>query len=348
MEEQRKMFGTMPDGQKVEAITLSSGPCTCTIITYGGAVQSLVVPDREGKPVDIVLGMDTVEDYIRQDKYLGALIGRCGNRTAGASFTLNGKEYPLPANDGPNHLHGGGAGFDKRLWTVEELTVNTLKLSLVSPDGEEGYPGTLTVEVIYRLSGGCLEIDYLARSDADTVCNLTNHTYFNLSGHGAGSVENHLLQLNASRYTPIGQGLIPTGELAGVEGTPMDLRTPRRLGVGWAQPSEQLELAGGYDHNWVIDGEPGTMRPFAKAYAPDTGITLELEATLPGLQFYAGNFLAGCPAGKGGAHYDYRTGFCLETQFYPDSIHHEEFPSPILRAGETWRHTARFRFGTEG
>lgn len=348
MEERRKMFGTMPDGRAVEAITLRDGPYTCTIITYGGAVQSLVVPDRNGKPVDIVLGMDTVEGYLAQDKYLGALIGRCGNRTAGASFTLNGKEYPLLANDGPNHLHGGGAGFDKKLWTVEELTGNTLKLSLVSPDGEEGYPGTLTVEVTYRLSGGCLEIDYLAKSDVDTVCNLTNHTYFNLSGHGAGSVEDHLLRLNASRYIPIGQGLIPTGELASVEGTPMDLRTPRRLGEGWSQPSEQLELAGGYDHNWVIDGEPGVLRPFAKAYAPDTGITLELEATLPGLQFYAGNFLADCPAGKGGATYGYRTGFCLETQFYPDSIHHPQFPSPILKAGETWRHTARFRFGTEG
>ncbi|MDE6107569.1 MAG: galactose mutarotase [Oscillospiraceae bacterium] len=338
----------MPDGRAVEAITLRDGPYTCTILTLGGIVQSLIVPDRAGKAVDIALGMETARDYLSQDKYLGALVGRCANRTAGASFVLNGEEYPLRANDGPNHLHGGGVGFDKKLWTVEELTGNTLNLSLISPDGEEGYPGALTVEVTYRLWGGCLEIGYLARSDKNTVCNLTNHTYFNLSGHGAGSVENHLLKLNASRYTPIGPGSIPTGEIAPVEGTPMDLRVPTRLGDGWDRDFEQLRLAGGYDHNWVIDGEPGVLRPFARAYAPDTGIMLELEATLPGVQLYTGNFLEGCPPGKGGAVYGRRAGFCLETQFYPDSLHHPQFPSPILRAGEIWRHTARFRFGTEG
>ena len=348
MEEQRKIFGTMPGGQKVEAITLRDGPYICTILTYGGAVQSLIVPDRAGKAVDVVLGMDTLEGYIRQDKYLGALVGRCANRTAGAAFPLNGTEYPLAANDGPNHIHGGRVGFDKKLWTVEGFTENTLTLSLTSPDGEEGYPGALTAEVTYRLSGVGLEIGYLARSDADTVCNLTNHTYFNLSGHGSGSVENHLLKLNASRYTPIGPGLIPTGEIASVEGTPMDLRTPKRLGDGWSQDFEQLRLAGGYDHNWIIDGEPGVLRTFAKVCAPDTGIALELEATLPGVQLYTGNFLEGCPPGKGGAVYGKRAGFCLETQFFPDAIHHPQFPSPILRAGEPWRHTARFRFGTEG
>ena len=346
--ENRVPFGVLPDGRVVEAITLREGKQTCTVLTWGGALQSLITPDRNGAPVDILLGYGTLGDYLRQDKYLGALIGRCGNRTAEARFTLNGVEYPLYANDGSNHLHGGREGFDRKLWTVEKLTEDTLTLSLVSPDGEEGYPGTLTVTVTYRLSGGCLEIDYEAVSDADTVCNLTSHAYFNLSGHASGAVENHLLRLNASRYTPVGPGLIPTGELASVEGTPMDLRIPIRLGDGWAQDFEQLRLGGGYDHNWCVDGDVGVLRPFAWAYAPDTGITLTLEATLPGVQFYAGNFLEGSPKGKEGAPYGYRGGFCLETQFYPDSIHHGNFPSPVLKAGETWRHTARFSFGTEG
>ena len=348
MEQNRVPFGTLPDGRVVEAITLKDGGQTCTVLTWGGALQALTTPDRNGAPVDILLGYDTLEDYLRQDKYLGAIIGRSGNRTAGASFSLNGKEYPLYANDGPNHLHGGKEGFDRKLWTVEELTENTLTLALVSPDGEEGYPGTLTVAVTYRLSGGALTIDYEAFSDADTVCNLTSHAYFNLSGHGSGSVENHILSLNASRYTPVGPGLIPTGELAQVEGTPMDLRSPKRLGEGWDQDFGQLKLGGGYDHNWCIDGVVGTLRPFAKAYAPDTGITLTLEATLPGVQLYTGNFLSGAPKGKGGVVYQNRDAFCLETQFYPDSIHHENFPSPVLKAGETWRHTARFSLGTEG
>ena len=347
MEENRKLFGTLPDGRTVEAITLRDGPYACTVLTWGGAVQSLIVPDRAGKPVDIALGFDRLEDYLRHDKYLGAIIGRCANRTAGASFFLNGKEYPLFPNDGPNHLHGGKEGFDRRLWTVESLTGNSLTLSLVSPDGEEGYPGTLTVEVTYRLDGGCLTIDYLAHTDATTVCNLTNHAYFNLSGHGAGSVENHLVQLFATRYTPTHPGSIPTGELAPVEGTPMDLRQPKRLGDGWDLPFPQLTLAGGYDHNWVVDGEMGTLRPFAKVYAPGTGITLEVESTLPGVQFYSGNYLEGCPTGKGGALYPRRGGLCLETQFFPDSLHHPNFPSPILGPGETWRHTAIFRFGVE-
>ena len=344
MEGNRRIFGYMPDGAPVEEVTLRYGRLTCGIITYGGAVRSLVVPDRDGNPVDVVLGFDTLEDYMAQDKYIGAIIGRCANRIGGAKFTLNGVEDHLAANDGENSLHGGDVGFDKQVWTVEELTDHSVTLSLTSPDMQEGYPGTLEVWVTYALADGSLEIIYRARSDQDTVCNLTNHTYFNLSGHSSGSVEGQYIALAASRYTPTAPGSIPTGEIAPVKGTPMDLRHPQPIGAHIDDPFDQLVMAGGYDHNWVIDRCWPSTNLAARAWSVETGIGLAVVTTQPGVQFYAGNYLDGCPAGKGGAPYGKRHGFCLETQSFPDSPNRPEFPSCVLRAGAEYRRLTEYNF----
>lgn len=344
MEQNRTFFGQMPDGTQVDKLTLRDGAFSCEIITYGGAVRSLLVPDRAGNLVDVALGFDTLDGYRAQNKYIGALVGRYANRIGGAKFTLDGVEYKLAANDGKNSLHGGNVGFDKQVWAVEELTDNSVTLSLVSPDMQEGYPGTLEVQVTYTLAGGALQIDYRAKSDKDTVCNLTNHCYFNLSGHDSGSVESQDIRLNASRYTPTVPGSIPTGEVAPVDGTLMDLRHVQPIGACIDEPFEQLTMAGGYDHNWAIDGWDGTLRPAAWAWCPDTCIVMETLTTLPGIQFYAGNYLDGCPAGKGGAPYAKRWGFCLETQLFPDSPNQPGFPSCVLRAGEEYHSTTVYRF----
>lgn len=343
MKENRTAFGRMPDGTQVDQITLRDGAMMCQILTYGGAVRSLIVPDRDGNPVDVALGFDTLEDYRAQDKYMGALVGRYANRIGGAKFTLNGVEYPLYANDGPNSLHGGQVGFDKKVWTVEALTDSSVTLSLVSPDGEEGYPGTLKVWVTYTLSDGALSIQYRAESDRDTVFNPTNHTYFNLSGHNSGSVEGQYIKLNASHYTPAAPGSIPTGEIAPVDGTPMDLRITQPIGAHIGDPFEQLALAGGYDHNWVLADNRSTKK-FARAWSPDTGIAMNVITDLPGVQFYTGNFIQGCPAGKGGAAYGDRHGFCLETQFFPDTPNKPAFPSCVLRAGEQFSSKTSYVF----
>ncbi len=345
MEDNRTAFGRMPDGTQVDQITLKNGDMACRIITYGGAVRSLTVPGRDGTPVDVALGFDTLEAYRTQDKYMGAIVGRYANRIGGAKFTLNGIEYPLYANDGPNSLHGGRAGFDKKVWTVERLAADSATLSLVSPDGEEGYPGTLRVEATYTLRDGELLLWYQASCDKDTPCSLTNHTYFNLSGHDSGSVEGQYIKLYASRYTPTAPGSIPTGEIAPVEGTPMDLRTAQPIGAHIGDPFDQLVMARGYDHNWVIDGCDGkTVVPAARAWSPETGICLEAATTQPGVQFYTGNYVDGCPAGKGGAAYGGRHGFCLETQCFPDSPNHPNFSPWVLRAGSEYRSGTVYRF----
>ncbi len=349
MEQNRTAFGRMPGGTPVELLTLRDGALSCGIITYGGAVRSLTVPDRDGNPVDVALGFDTLEDYLAQDKYIGALVGRYANRIGGAKFTLGGVEYRLAANDGENSLHGGAVGFDKQVWAVGALAGNSVTLSLTSPDGQEGYPGTMEVRVTYTLAGGALSIDYRARSDRDTVCNLTNHCYFNLSGHDSGSVESQDIRLYASRYTPTAPGSIPTGEVAPVDGTFMDLRHTQPIGACIDEDFGQLTMAGGWDHNWAIDGWDGTgrqdaLRPAAWAWSPDTCIVMEVFTTLPGVQFYAGNYLDGCPAGKGGTPYGKRCGFCLETQFFPDSPNRPQFPSCVLRAGEEYRSRTVYRF----
>ena len=340
-------FGVMPDGTPVDLITLTQGNLSCELITYGGAVRSLIVPDCDGHPTDVVLGLDTLEDYRSQDKYLGAIVGRYANRIADASFCLNGKEYPLAANNGPNHLHGGLEGFNSQVWTAESKEANRVVLSRISPDGEEGYPGTLSVQVTYTLTDDSLEIDYQARCDQDTICNLTNHSYFNLAGHNSGLINEQYVQINAASYTPTFPGSIPTGQIMPVDGTPMDLRQACRIGDHVDDDFPQLIMAGGYDHNWVIDGPFGTLRPAAAAWCEETGITMEVLTTMPGVQFYTANFLEGCPDGKDGALYGNRSAFCLETQYYPDSPHHENFPSPILRAGEIYLHKTIYRFGVK-
>lgn len=309
-------------------------------------MRRLVVPGRDANPVDIALGFDTLEGYTSQDKYMGAIVGRYANRIGGARFTLNGVEYRLAANDGPNSLHGGRAGFDKQVWSVSELSKNRVTLSLDSPGGQEGYPGALSVRVTYTLARGALSIGYWAGHTGDTVFNPSSHTYFNLSGHHSGRVEGQYIRLNASRYTPTLPGSIPTGELAPVDATPMDLRTAQPIGARINEPFGQLTLAGGYDHNWVIDGWDRALRPAALAWSPETGISMEVSTTLPGVQFYTGNYLDGCPVGKGGAVYAARCGFCLETQFFPDTPNQPSFPSCVLRAGEDYNSRTVYRFGT--
>ena len=338
-------FGVLQDGTPVEEYTLRAGALSCSVITFGGSLRTLRVPDRAGKPVDVLLGFDSLEAYRTHGKSLGALVGRYANRIGGAEFTLNGTTYPLAANDnGVNHLHGGRVGFNQRVWTVEDAGADRLALSLFSPDGEEGYPGNLTVRVTYVLTEEGLAIEYRAECDRDTVCSLTNHAYFNLSGHGSGPVLDQTIQLLADRYTPTDPLSIPTGEIAPVEGTPMDLRQPIPIGARIGEDFPQLRQAGGYDHNWIPHGDPGTLRPIARAASAATGISMEVLSTLPGVQFYTGNYLDGCPAGKGGAPYANRWGFCLETQFYPDTPNHPDFPSCVLHAGDTFAHRAVFRF----
>lgn len=341
------MGGWIRDFGAWQCVGLERGALSCEVITRGGALRALRVPDRCGRAVDVVLGFDRPEDYEAQGAYIGALIGRVGNRIAGAAFELGGRRYELYKNDGENSLHGGRQGFNAKVWSVDSLSDSRLELSLVSPDGEEGYPGRLEVRVCYELRGGGLEISYEAVSDADTPCSLTNHAYFNLNGHDSGSVEGQYIELNASRYTPTDAQLIPTGELAEVAGTPMDLRRSVRIGDRVDEGFEALRLGGGFDHNYAIDGADGSLRRAAEARSEETGIVMETLTTMPGLQFYTGNYLSGLPAGKGGAVYGDRQGFCLETQFYPDAVHQAGFPSCIMKAGETFRSQTVYRFRAE-
>lgn len=342
---EKVLFGAMPDGTAVEQYTLKAGKLECDILTYGGALRSLRVPDRDGNTVDVLLGFDTLEDYQKQDKYIGALIGRYANRIGGSRFALDGVEYHLAANDGANHLHGGPAGFDKQVWSVERAARQSLTLSLFSPDGQENYPGNLTVRVVYTLEQSGLTIDYQAQSDRDTLCNLTNHAYFNLGGHASGPVSAQEIRIFADRYTPTDAGSIPTGEIAPVDGTPMDLRQSTAMGAHWDDAFQQLEFAGGYDHNWAINGRYGFLHPAAQVRCPENGVAMEVLTTLPGIQFYSGNYLDGCPAGKGGAPYAKRWGFCLETQLFPDAPNHENFQSARLPAGVCFRHKTVYQFG---
>lgn len=338
-------FGTTKSGDAVTRYLLEDGSLAVSILDYGGTVQALTVPDRTGKPIDIVLGMDTVCGYEAQNKFLGALIGRCANRIAQGRFSLNGKDYALRCNDGSNHLHGG-LGFDKRIWQAA-ANGSSLQLRLHSADGDEGYPGNLDVQVTYTLEHGALMLDYWAKSDADTICNLTNHTYFNLSGHGSGSVASQYIRLFAGQYTPADALSIPTGAIDSVANTPMDLRTSQIIGDGIDRDFDQLRFAGGFDHNWVIDGASNQLRPAAEAFSPVTGIRMRTETTMPGIQFYSGNYLDGCPIGKGGAAYGKRCGFCLETQFFPDAMHHPAFPQPVLHAGDIYHQQTVYRFSQE-
>ena len=347
-----EIFGRLPDGTEISLITLTNaGGIEVRAMTYGGIILSLEVPDRNGVPGDVVLGYDSLEEYLEETPYFGAIIGRYGNRVGGAGFELDGVRYALAPNDGPNHLHGGVAGFDKVVWGAEPFRTEEgvgVVFSRTSPDGEEGYPGNLDVRVTYTLTDDDeLVFDYLATTDAPTPVNLTQHTYFNLAGDGSGDILGHRLLLNASQITPVDQGLIPTGELVSVEGTPFDFRTPREIGVGIGADHPQIAFGGGYDHNWVLDREgvaPGHLALAARVEEPGSGRVMEVLTTEPGLQFYSGNFLDGSIVGKGGVAYRHRFGFCLETQHFPDSPNEPGFPSTILRPGEEYRSRTTYRF----
>jgi aldose 1-epimerase len=349
----REPFGTTPDGEAVELFTMVNGSgVEMRAISYGGIIISLKTPDRTGVLGDIVLGFDSLQAYLDGTPYFGAIIGRYGNRIAGAHFEMDGVTYTLAANDGANHLHGGIKGFDKVVWHGEPFQSRTgvgVVFSYTSPDGEEGYPGTLLVQVTYTLTDANeLVVDYLATTDQATPVNLTQHSYFNLAGPASGDILGHELLLAADAFTPVDATLIPTGEIAPVEGTPFDFRIPHAIGERISVDHQQIEFGGGYDHNWVLNGTPADgMTLAARVFEPRTGRTMEIRTTEPGIQFYSGNFLDGSLTGKGGAVYDYRTGFCLETQHYPDSPNKPEFPSTILYPGAEYRTTTVFRFGVQ-
>ena len=322
------------------------------ITNYGGIVMSLKVPDRNGKFADVVLGLPTAQDYMKKnDPYLGAIIGRYGNRIAKGRFTLNGVEYKLAVNNGENHLHGGIKGFDKVIWTGRKIRTKdgpAVVLTYLSKDGEEGYPGNLRVRVVYTLTEkNELKIDYSATTDKDTVLNLTHHSYFNLAGEGNGDILNHQLTINADRFVPTDAGSIPTGELRNVSGTPFDFLTSTAIGARINQDDEQLKLGNGYDHTFVINGTPGTLRHAATAREASSGRVMEVWTTEPGMQLYTGNFLDGSITGKSGKPYPRRSGFCLETQHYPDSPNHPSFPTTTLKKGATYKSTTLYRFAVQ-
>lgn len=345
----REHFGTLADGTKVHRWTLENGGTRMKVLSYGGVLQSLEIPDRRGRCTNVSLGFDNLEDYVKSSPYFGALIGRYGNRIGKGRFTLDGTAYQLSVNDGENSLHGGAKGFDKRVWDVEPFASGSdvgLRLHYTSVDGEMGYPGTLRVTVTYTLTrDGDWIIDYEATTDKATVVNLTSHVYWNLAGEGSGSIEDHELQIAASRYTPTDAGLIPTGELAKVAGTPFDFRRAKPVGRDIRAGHPQQILAKGFDHNWVLD-KGITARPehVATLRDPASGRTLKIATDQPGLQFYSGNFLDGTLTGTSGRTYRQGDALCLETQHFPDSPNQPAFPSTVLRPGETYRTRTIHRF----
>lgn len=329
-------FGTL-EGLDIPLIRLREGDVQVELLPFGAAIRAIRVPDRQGRSTDICLGYDRVEDYRDYDACFGGTIGRCANRIGGAAFTLKGKTVCLTANEGANQLHGGVVGFHKKLWRFT-CAPGSVTFLLDSPDGEEGFPGNVHVEATYALEGDTLTVDYRALSDADTVVNLTNHAYFNLAGHDGGVVADHQLTVHAASYTPAGAGNVPTGAILPVEGTPLDLRTGAALG----DRLEDAFLAGsrGYDHNYVLD--QGTAAA-AELWCPRTGIGLELHTTLPGMQLYTAGFLTE-RTGKSGVVYGPHHAVCLEPQFFPDAVNHDNFPSPVLKAGAEYHQTIRYRF----
>ncbi|MFF7113216.1 aldose epimerase family protein [Streptomyces albogriseolus] len=347
----RELFGRLADGTRVDRWTLENGGTRMEVLSYGGIVHSLEIPDRRGRRANVSLGLRTLEEYVASSPYFGALIGRYGNRIGKGTFTLDGTRYQLSVNDGENSLHGGAQGFDKRVWDVEPFTRGSdvgLYLYHTSVDGEMGYPGTLRTKVTYTLTrGGDWRVDYEAVTDRPTVVNLTSHVYWNLAGEGSGSIMDHELSIAASRYTPVDAGLIPTGERAKVAGTPFDFRRVKPVGRDIRTAHQQLLYGQGFDHNWVLD-KGVTARPehAATLRDPASGRTLRIATNEPGLQFYSGNFLDGTLVGSGGRVYRQGDGLCLETQHFPDSPNQPAFPSTVLRPGETYRTTTVHTFGT--
>ena len=349
----KSSFGKTSDGQKVDLYTLTNDNGLIVKITnYGGTVTQLWVPDRNGNLDDIVLGFDNIKDYETKSPYFGCLIGRYGNRIAGGRFTLDGNQYTLAQNDGVNHLHGGNKGFDKVVWDAKPVTMNgsvALKLHYLSRDMEEGYPGDLDVTVVYTLTNkNQLIIDYTATTDKPTVCNLTNHNYYNLAGQGTCDNSQNQLMINADYFTPVDKGLIPRGDLRYVKGTPFDFTAMTAIGARINDDNTQLKYGGGYDHNWVLNQEaPGKMTLAAKAYDPTSGRLMTIKTTEPAIQFYSGNFLDGTLTGKDGRVYKHRYAYCLETQHYPDSPNQPDFPSTTLRPGQTYKSKTIHKFSTK-
>lgn len=347
----KQPFGKMPDGASIDAYTLSDGRVEAKVITYGGILVSLKAPDKAGKSDDVVLGFDSLDDYVKisnapeGNPFFGAVIGRYANRIAKGKFTLDGKEYSVPINNPPNSLHGGPHGFNNVVWKDKQVP-NGVELTYLSKDGEAGYPGNLTVTVRYTLENAALKIDYSATTDKDTVINLTNHSYFNLSGQGHGDILNHMLTLHAARFTPVDSTLIPTGELRAVANTPFDFTKSTRVGDRIDSDYEQIRFGKGYDHNWVLDSATGKLFDAAEVYEPTSGRVLRVSTTQPGVQFYTGNFLDGTLKGKGGATYIRRGALCLETQHFPDSPNHPKFPTTELKPGERYHTVTVFSFST--
>lgn len=339
-------FGKTADGTPVEQYVLTNGNLTAKIITYGAIVTELDVPDRQGKSADVVLGFDNLEGYLGNHPYFGAIIGRFANRLAKGKFTIDGKEYATATNNGPNSLHGGLKGFDKAVWKAEDVSTAAapaVRMTYLSRDGEEGYPGNLTTKVTYTLTGDALRIDYEATTDKPTTVNLTSHGYFNLAGPASGLILGHELMLAADEYTPVDDNLIPTGEIKTVRGTPLDFTTSMTIGTRFDQLKADPV---GYDHNFVLRGGSKEPNLAARVYEPGSGRVMEVFTTEPGVQFYTGNFLDGTLKGKGGVTYKKNQAFCLEAQHYPDSVNHPNFPTTILRPGSTYTQTTIYKFST--
>jgi aldose 1-epimerase len=344
-----RVFGKMPSGETIDLHTLRNAKgAEADITNYGGRVVSLKMPDRSGAMADVVLGFDDLEGYLKPEPYFGAIVGRYGNRIGHAQFKLDRVVYKLAKNDGDNSLHGGNRGFDKVVWTAKAGPGPALELTYLSKDGEEGYPGNLTAKVVYTLTDNNeLKIDYTATTDKDTVVNLTNHSYFNLAGQGNGDILDHQVTINADRFTPVDKGLIPTGELRPVAGTPFDFRQPHPIGERINDQDEQLKFAKGYDQNFVLNRSSEGMVTAARIKDPKSGRVMEVLTDQPGLQFYTGNFLDGTIHGKGGKVYGQRSAFCMETQHFPDSPNHPNFPSVVLKPGGVYHTTTIYRFSAE-
>ena len=343
----KKPFGRTDAGEAFLFTLSREGAPTVKITNQGGFIVAIVAKDRAGEPADVALGYKDFDGYVKGKDFLGCLVGRYANRIAKGEFALDGKKHTLARNNGPNALHGGPTGFHSRLWTPKVVTGadgEALELTYVSKDGEEGYPGTLTAKVVYSLrADGGLVIDYTATTDAPTIVNLTNHAYFNLAGEGEGTILGHEVQLESDTFTPVDPTLIPTGEMRKVEGTPFDFRKATAIGARIESTDEQLTRGGGYDHNFVLRGRTGELRLVARVVEPKSGRALEVFTTEPGIQFYSGNFLDGSITGKSGKPYVKRGGFCLEAQHYPDSPNRPEWPSVVLRPGQTYRQTTVYR-----
>lgn len=347
---QKQLYGATKSGTPVDIYTLTNdNGVEAKITNYGGIIVSLRTPDRDGELGEVTLGLDTLEDYLGLHPFFGALVGRYANRIAEGKFTLEGKEYQLAQNADGHHLHGGNQGFDKVVWEAKSTSVDdavSLTLTYLSVDGEESYPGNLSVTVTYTLTNDDeLRIDYAAETDQTTILNLTNHTYFNLAQ--SETILDHVMMINADEFTVVDSSVIPTGEIRSVEGTPLDFRQPTRIGERIDEDDEQLKFAGGYDHNWIVNGEPGELRLAARVSEPATGRVLEVHTTQPGVQFYSGNMMPEEMPGRDGETYKWRSGLCLETQHFPDSPNHPNFPSTVLKPGEKFHEATVFKFDTE-